>query len=299
MKLNLLKPYPREIFFSWVSRNYLMLGIDQTNFLELLFGKKMITLYSIMPFKDENIEEDREQYLDIVEHNSILTILRPFITTRDYNKVIEGRELNNIRTTIRGYKICPMCYQEDMQKYGETYLRIDHQVEDNYVCHIHQIDLVQIEDYKAEREIKLFEQNNIKSQLQIRHEYKEQIYNEISEMLYEIANEERISCISVEDTQKKYYNRVKELGYYKASEVAQRKLAADIRNYYGEEILSKLGCVINDRGQDDNWVKRLLANTTRRNISPLYHILMIKFLFGNLSNFVDYNKEYMPFGKGP
>lgn len=299
MKLNLLKPYPGEIFFSWISRNYLMLGISQEHFLDLVFGKRSTALYLIMPFKDRITEKDVSEYLDIAKNNSMLTILQPFITSNDYNEIIKGRKVNNMKVAIRGYKICPLCYQEDMRKYGETYLRIDHQVEGNYVCHIHQIDLVQIEDYKSEKNIRLFEPENIKNQLQIRHEYKEPIYSEISEMLYEIVNEKTLKGISLETTRKKYHNRLKELGYYRYSVVNQKKLVNAIRHYYGDEILSKLGCDIKDGSEVNSWVRRLLISSNEELSKPIRHILMIKFLFGNLASFMNYDKEYMPFGIGP
>lgn len=299
MKLNLLEPYPGEIFFSWISRNYLMLGISQEHFLDLVFGKRSIALYLIMPFKDRITEKGVSEYLDIVKNNSILTILQPFITSKDYNEIIKRTKVNSMKVAIRGYRICPLCYQEDMRKYGETYLRIEHQVEGNYVCHIHQIDLVQIEDYKSKGNIRLFEAENIKNQLQIRHEYKEPIYSEISEMLYEIVNEKTLKGISLETTRKKYHNRLKELGYYRCSVVNQKKLVNAIRHYYGDEILSKLGCDIKDGSEVNSWVQRLLISSIEEVGKPIRHILMIKFLFGNLGSFMNYDKEYMPFGIGP
>lgn len=293
MKLNLLKPYPGEIFFSWVSRNYLMLGISQKHFLELMFGKRSISLYSTIPFKGKDTEKDKKEYLDIVQNNSILMLFQPFMTRKDYSEVKEGRKVNSIKMNTKGYKVCPLCYQEDMKKYGETFLRIEHQAEGNYICNVHKIDLVEIESHG------LCEFNNIESQLQIKHGYNAPIYSEISEMISEVINRRILEDITLEIVREKCHNRLKELGYYRYSIINQNKLINDIKGCYGSEVLSKLGCSIDDEGERNSWVRKLLLGSSERVSKPIRYIVLIRFLFRDIESFINYNGEYTPFGKGP
>lgn len=299
MKINLLKMYPSELFFSWISRNFLLMGINQEHFLKLMFNEKTISLYKVKPFNNLIAEKEKQEYLELLKNNSILTILQPFITKEKLNEIIERNGTSSImNTSVKGYRICPLCYQQDMMEYGETYLRTEHQVEGNYVCYIHAVDLVEIEAYKQTTTIKLFESRGIEEKLYLSYKYDESIYNEISKMIYQIINQKEMSNISLETVRKKYCVRLRELGYYRHSIINQKKLVNDFKKYYDDKLSMQIGCFF-EKGNEWSWIRNIVVGTHQGVSKPIHHLLLIKFLFGNLENLLLCREEYTPFGVGP
>lgn len=296
MKLNILEFYPGEIFFSWVSRMYLQSGKGQEAFLREMFDSKVLTLYKVKPFKNPIKKIEHEH---ILLNHSVIPIFKPFSSEQVYKGIMEGKkDLCIMKTAIKGYKVCPLCCQEDMNMLGETYLRIEHQIEGNVICYTHQVDLIEIEEYKTGTQTKLMNIGEILEKIPIRNEYNQDIYYDISEMIYKI-HQGSIKEMFLEDTRRKYFSRLEELGYYTHTLINQKKLANDFKQYYGDKVLDQLDANF-EVDEGPTWIKRVLFAKKDEVVSPIRHLLMIKFLFGSIEAFSGYEEKVNePFGKGP
>ena len=92
---------------------------------------------------------DADELNKVMVQNSLLSLTEPFQHPR-----VQGNDYKRIWGKWRGlvrldrastYRICPICYLNDLDTKGEAYLRIYHQVQGVLVCAKHKIDLIDIE----------------------------------------------------------------------------------------------------------------------------------------------------------
>lgn len=286
-----------ETFFSWVSRIFAASGKKQYLFLREFIGEDILCNHQIKPLKEEIVHIN---ILEMIDRNTPLGIMKSFILREDYNRIqqdiIQRKRWGIIHN--KELTICPVCYKNDLEKYGEAYLRVEHQIEGNKICNEHKVDLIRLERYRYDGVQTLFVSDLTIEELQETYNYKEDIFIELSKMIHMIYTG-ALAEIDLKLVQEKYKKRIIELGYYKKRREIAR-LSHDINSYYGEVFLKDIDPTIVLNGKE-NWINFALIHPVRSRV-VIHHLLIIKYLFGGLEEFIAYDKDKVvdnPFGEGP
>lgn len=289
-----LKLYENELFFSWVVRMYAIDNKSKDLFIKEMFGPGIFGLYRIRTFKNTRVKE-RLSIPQIIKAHSVLPVFKVCRPKEEYIKTLNDLDKYDQKYKPPSYvKICPLCWQEQMNRFGEAYFITEHQFNENKVCYKHKVDLIEldgivnIEDGREQLSL-----DNIK--LPIKNDYNEKVYYDISIMLSKMFDESIMKDIYLEDSMEKYKSKLRELHYYRFAILDRAKLGEDFISYYGKDVLNKLGASID--GKEYGWLSLFWGG---RKEKLIYHLLMIIFLFGDLESFAAYTpKEFLPFGTGP
>ena len=89
-----------------------------------------------------------------IARNTLLPFYAPFLPERNYEMIVENMKGDGVRTTqlragiIAGrvsppefFRTCPVCDQENLERYGETYWKRQHQIRGVEVCATHSVFL--------------------------------------------------------------------------------------------------------------------------------------------------------------
>jgi hypothetical protein len=249
---------------------------------------------------------------NFIKKNTIFPLFKPFMTKKRAELVTNNMRHENMlglydrigihsgdifKKYEHSIKICPLCFKEEVDKYGEAYAHRLHQIPGNFICEKHEIYLheYQIPTVKStildinDIDIRLLKVSMIEDNLK---DFYLKLSHDINYVLnggYEEYNKERIQTI--------YRNVLYEKGYLQRININQRKLMDDFVNYYPKEFLTKLESDI-DMNNNDNWLTNI-ATDKAEYVHPIRHLLFIRFLFGNASSFLNTEAEYKPFGEGP
>ncbi len=294
--MNVLRPYPNEIFYSWVIRMYRLHTKPTKRFLTEMFGITKIGMYKVRNFKEESLQR-LLPIEEITKYQSIVPLLQICMTREEYQNMIYDID----KETFTRYKqslcakICPKCYQEDIEKYGEPYLHVEHQLPENLVCYQHKIDLVKMKEKTISGlAVELFTLNHkeMKGTYICEHPF----YYEVSEMIEKIIKERILGDIYLEDVQEKYKSKLREKGYYMHRLLDRQSLANDLIQEFGHSVLDTVGAGLK---QDAGWTKGIVQKQQLK-LKLICHLVIIKFLFGTIEEFVKYEPvEYAPFGRSP
>lgn len=294
--MNILRPYPGEILYSWVVRMYALYTKGEECWLKEMFGMNRFGIYKVKRFNNTSIQKVFP-IEEIIRYHSIASLLQVSMTKEQYKEMItniDGEKFARYKWPIHP-KICPKCHKEDIEKYGEPYLHVEHQLPENLVCHKHSVDLtIMKEGIVARKGIQLYilPRNNIKETSS----YKNPFYFEVSKMISEIFNNGILQDIFQEQAYLKYQSKLREKGYYNETLMDKQTVKKDLLQYFGEDVLDNLGVSMS---QDRGWLSSITQKQQAK-LRLIHHLVMIKFLFGTIEKFVSYEaKDYEPFGKGP
>lgn len=249
---------------------------------------------------------------DIINKNTFLNVYKPFITEEKYRQVqkyIKSGDTRKIHLHL-GYnlgeisdknllKVCKTCINNDINKYGEVFIRRSHQIPGVFMCIKHKTMLHKIDFQNWTR--KYFNSEEHKSNLKLyklKHEVNEDILLKLSEsMKYIIDNHNSFNFL--EDTKNKILQKMKEKGYLTSEGITRYKLLLkDMNNYFGEELLEFLYSKLNVN-ERSNWVKELLLKRSKY-IHPIRGVLLILFLFDSIDKYINFiYHEEKHFGDGP
>ena len=193
-------------------------------------------------------------------------------------------------------KFCPICMQEDIQIYGEYYWHRLHQVPGMLVCPKHKVPLenstVSISSDRPS--LVLPSKDNCISNST---DYKE----ETIDKLYNLAKDiEKIFRLSINKRDKLWY-RENYINYIISKDLATlngsiktKELIKSFKSYYGDSILDILESNI-ELNNYYNWLYKILKTT--ESVSPIRHLLLIKFLGVEIEDIFKVKYRYMPFGE--
>lgn len=313
-------PYEDEIFYSWFSRYHVHSGnyfesstnLDLFNvdkpILNLSFPRRLDYLCSQLP-KNLSISSDY-----IIENHTLIPFFKPFILEENLDSICHVMKttenvtfLGNINRMLgvsanklfneNIIRICPLCYEEDIKKYGECYIHKNHIIPGVFICLIHKCCLVEFNmmQLKGKRYIPL--SKNIKSYSTISDN------NEINNRTIEftqsliLLQEGVLSNIGLNEIIIKINGKLLELGYIKRTVLDRKALLFDFLNFYPLNLL-KLSNSNMDFNDKSAWIY-LISSNRKEKFHPVRYMLLINFLFGNLENFLNYNEDYHPFGISP
>lgn len=312
-------PYEEEIISSTFARYHFYIGnTNKRNTLKELLGESNIGAFKFFPSRLEYLETQLENPKYTAEYfiykHTLFPIYSTFLDGNRHSEVIEYMKKNRndkiyyiLGMTAskvqqyNGYKYCPLCIKDDIDKYGEPYFHRLHQMQGILVCEKHGCKLYNYEYFNLDKSNKEFERldyNNIK-QLKPLY-YKE----EINKVLIDIAkstlyimklnylqyNREKIS--------EKFRNILDKNGYITMKgTVRQDKLISDFNNYYDEELLKILNSQI--KNKKVCWIRNIFHNKAT-SVHPIRNILLILFITkNNIEQFFNNFSNESPFGEGP
>lgn len=209
---------------------------------------------------------------------------------------LAGRRLR----TPRYLRYCPMCVQNDINLFGEAYWHRIHQLPGVHICPIHN---AYIHDSKCSVHM-IFRQfiplnkdvynDNFNGQL-LSEEINKHLLAFAQDSMWMLQNGANIGTL--EDTQLKYKEVLTVKGYRWISEnspINCEKLCEDLKQYYGEDFLGFLNADLKELHH--MWPAQFVYKTINPPASNF--LLMMRFLCGSPSEYMNFNKKYLPFGKG-
>ncbi|MFL8939001.1 TnsD family transposase [Rossellomorea oryzaecorticis] len=200
------------------------------------------------------------------------------------------------------FQYCPTCATEDMDKYGETYWRMTHQLPSVMICLKHK-ELLQDSDVLIRE----------KNKHQFIHATKDNCSKQSCSPVYSSKTMEFLLVIAEQSKklatkQFQFEPKTMELIYHYLLKVKgyqtikgkthHEKLTTDFKNYFGEEFLDLMQSNV-DFDNAHCWLKGI-ARIHKKGFHPIRHLLFILFLGETVESILDYqNKTYEPFGMGP
>ena len=153
--------YENELLYSCISRYRRMAGIvNKRALMEDLYGKQ-VSLNSIyFPVHCQqvinNLSINSKLTVDkLIRENTLFRVFSSFLNKKKTLDIYEGMKNESKfspygKLGLNGAKIempnnllyCPKCLEEDIQKYGESYWRVLHQVVGVFYCNKHKIPLL-------------------------------------------------------------------------------------------------------------------------------------------------------------
>lgn len=197
---------------------------------------------------------------------------------------------------------CPVCYEEDIKLYGEPYWHRIHQAPGVFTCPIHNEMLCQLLSPIADR--------HGLTMLPINQEYLKAaillpsgLTDKTIDFLREIAKDVQflLNCSHFPNlfrSKSVFLRQLAKRGFATPTgRVRQQILTDHFLDYYGQELLEFIDSV---PFGDHSWVA-FATRKERRTINPLRQLLLIRFLYGSIQEFLDVetSEEYHPFGIGP
>ncbi|WP_232353994.1 TnsD family transposase [[Bacillus] enclensis] len=313
--------YPDELLYSFISRYHTYSVNTSTTYTtkELFEGRRMLatpdlpinlnSIYnSISVFSELGIDElignhtFYYYYANFLEHEQ-----REFVRNTMCTGEIKGAIHMKAGVMPSGIKekehfyYCKECVSEDIEKVGETYWHLSHQLPGVFICTKHKSFLREsnlefrskkrFEFYLASEKIRDHSNTSIKGL-----KCYEQLSQIASECVYLASKNLNFSLKNV---QKIYRNLLLRQGYISGhGRVNQKKLAKDFERFYDQEILNILQSSVS-YDSPECWLKSI-TRKHRKSFHPLRHILLILFLHETLESIEQMKvTDGMPFGKGP
>jgi len=303
-------PYEDELLYSLIARfhkrtgNYLMCDT-----LNDLFNNKFFRSSAIIPAKlgtlVKNVEHFNMQFDEILINHTLFPFFMAFSTTKKYDDVYnwaKNSEAGSISLKIGLFglkgiydklRFCPLCYEEEIKKYGESYWHREHQTPGVLVC---------IKHNKVLMESKINFLKDTKYYYDMCHD---NIYPSKAPMLL-TEKQEKIAFQVSKDINYLYFNfsEIRKLVINKdicfsdtfLKLLEDKKLVTDKRNlridkfkqafieYFSNDLLKILGVPLED---DINriWIVSICRKRTFTN-NVIKYVLMCIFLCGSLDKFI-------------
>lgn len=198
-------------------------------------------------------------------------------------------------------RLCCLCFDEDIMKYGEPYWHRTHQAAGVMVCPKHNILLHRITHPVSDRHglTELPISRNLFQSEPVLLNFQERFLLR----LQEIAQDVQLllsngSSIELYNLREALLHKLSERGWLTPNNrIRQRELEEQFITYYSKELLELLGCMT--YGDHHYWLA-VATRKARRAIHPLRQLLLIRFLFGSFKRFMEQRTiGYSPFGNGP
>lgn len=151
-------PYPDELWYSVLCRYYMYSGYSsKVDAMMALgpYGRTLLSAHFALRL-DEFCFSLPENWLtpqQIIEHHTLYSYYSRFLPLERKILVMDAmRGINNMQPAtvvgarrkqmaMQNWRYCPLCAQNDMEKYGETYWHRLHQIPDLRICPIHKVYL--------------------------------------------------------------------------------------------------------------------------------------------------------------
>lgn len=317
---------PDEAFSSVIYRYHILSGnfAFATTFNDLFDGPVHSTpliptalgvLASRLQPLDENIG------LALLNRHTLYPYLRPFNFSQSeevMEKALLSSKLSTGGTTkIRNAfaqkplepRFCPCCISDDLKKHGISYFRRSHQIPEMRVCPHHAVRLQsscpkcgpgqrhpnQIGEPAYCPNCRSYFSDSFDRSI----EASSSIDLGIAQAIWTII-ESRFPQLNVTILRETYINELAAKGMFSGKTFTVTKLAIELQDFFGEAFLASHGASISQTAASNNfWFYRLLRFSTSLS-KPIFHLLLIFYLFNSLTKFVErYNQAAEKAGLTP
>jgi hypothetical protein len=153
--MNLPKVLPDETLFSRYVRHMMILGVNEKEYLKLLFNNSRISIHPYLTVGISNVASTSEESVhDIFETQTLGPLFSYFLPSRAeniFNALCENDGSKAFRQTqlvcfkesqSLSIKFCPICVKDDLAIHGVSYWHRVHQVPGLEACPHHKTELV-------------------------------------------------------------------------------------------------------------------------------------------------------------
>lgn len=314
--------YPDELLASFIARNHLLRGhksIKNTYqlFFHLAAGR---TVYDLPSGLKAILQSERlKMSLDeLIHFHTLYPYYKPFWSIEQSRQVKNEMSLHksqrtqmlagvmaSIIRTRKTLKICPLCLQMDLDRFGETYWHRMHQLPGVLVCSIHKCLLLESclecnENFMDHR----IHYPALPSTLCRNHHALNQMIRFVEDPnLLDLSTFSTFILnggydeYNMKQIHAKYTQRLAQFGYCTVTgRVKQREVRYRFLNKYTPQFLKQIAVPLPEESEF-NWLSTILRKP-RRAQHPLLHILIIQMLWDSPDK-LKLEKEIPPFSSGP
>lgn len=198
---------------------------------------------------------------------------------------------------------CPLCLQDDLKQYGETYWHRSHQIPGVQVCVKHNVWLEKSAFiYKgkyphyafisATRKVLDIPPREAKTE-----DRASKFHLQLAKDAIWLLNHD-LSTLEPAEIRRRYVYILRKQGLATSSgHLRHKEIQQRFREFYPLDFLRSINCEPKEDTQT-YWLARILRNR-KSTFAPLQHLLVIHFLGETASSLVEKTIEYAPFGKAP
>jgi len=312
-------PYPDELLYSVITRYHLRTNNESPKwtFREIYGTENVIPTIDLSSHLEAFARRSELQGMsadDWIDRHTFFPYYAPFLPKdranrlRTLMKSSDGSSIHALvgitASTIgrlNTLRLCPSCYEQDIQRYGEPYWHRIHQLPGVYICHGHQKILHEITAPLSDR-------HGLTILPISRHMFRsvpiiQSLSDKLIDRLLGIADDIRL-LVQLDESPTMYDLRqiilpsLSEQGYVTVRKhIRQQKLEEQFLLFYSCELLELLQS--NPVNSEYTWLA-LTTRKARRAIHPMRQLLLIRFLYGSLGAFLNRSKANdEPFGNGP
>ncbi|MCY9661295.1 TnsD family Tn7-like transposition protein [Paenibacillus chondroitinus] len=313
-------PYPDELLYSVVGRYHLRSGNSSPKWtLNNLFGTDSMVLNAGLPshlsaFCQKVLCSTRIEVEDWIESHTLFSLYAPFMPKERANQLKGMMKSSNgsgihalvglsagVVAAKEALCFCPICYDEDIIRYGEPYWHRSHQALGVFVCAEHRCLLHVITSPKEDRHgltILPISRDLFESRPCLPSTTTDKTIAILANFSLDISNvltTNEVVCLY--SSKGLLLPRLAERGYVTpANRIRQAQLHEQFIAFYGEDFLELLE---SDISKDSSWLN-FATRKERRVISPVRYVLLIRFLYGSWNDFIQaIGNKYQPFGNKP
>ena len=301
------KIYDDELLYSVIARYKRRAGISlKKSIMEDLYGTKsgMVQMFFPLHLKkmSEMIGNNEEYAKKLIYENTMYKyytkLLTKELSTEIFEAMIDGKDANiftkfaihNTELKNNRYlKYCPLCIKEDINKYGESYWRREHQITGVLFCKRHNITLRNSDvitskfnnRYVCADDMDISFEDNYEFESFYKHNAK---YIKMIEEINE--NEDRLILKQIK---KFYIYKLKCKGYVtEGGSIKIRNITKDFIDFYPQKYLEIMLCDINKDDYQKNWISKFFSDKHNKPLAK--HIMMLQFLESSISEMFEYSK---------
>jgi hypothetical protein len=314
--------YEDELLYSWFARYHIRsCNMSPKATMNDLFGTPSILAVPDLPTHLNEVYE-RTKHFDpphvnewIEQHtfyHYYTTFAKQDVKKKVYETMYDGKVRGSLHmitgvmassiTEYPYFRYCPYCAKEEMERYGENYWHLSHQLPSVLMCPKHETLL--IASYVPFRGANKHTYTAAMSSLLPSHSKTPVYTQKTMKHLVHLANESMKMIqnryrFTWEGIQKAYKYFLQKKRYATVNgKVDQQTLAEQFQHFYGEELLTLMQSPINAESESC-WLKAI-TRKHRKVFHPIRHLLFISFLGETVDSFYQFASEtYQPFGKGP
>ncbi|MBY3619580.1 hypothetical protein HGO21_08490 [Acinetobacter sp. CUI P1] len=290
-------PYPDELFYSVVARYHFWSrnkSLFQTN--EDLYDFKTIVPQSAFPtglgMLKSKISQHQSFELDsFIYKHSFFPLIELFINNGKSDMILDVMKGDDPKKSVeiqlgicrfqlinRHIMYCPICYADDVHRYGEGYLHRIHQFNGIKVCPIHEHALISsgFEYSYGKKKYAVFDVGSIKIPHTIRPVPISKWDLQISKMIAALFS--RRWHVRLEDLKKFYIRKIEAMSLFNSGFIRRKKFNEQFIDFFGQDYLSTITSELGINLIAD--LEKLINDSTTKipNVHPILHVLIMIFL---------------------
>lgn len=290
--MELPRPFPDELVGSLLERAVRFLGIGRAQLLQKLSGRRLESHSFLLTSCAGLAEAHGMSFEEFLRRHTILPYVTAFLRRQEGLRVISmllnGQHLRGnraaltVRTSVDGQclRCCPVCVQEELSRFGESYWHRTHQLAGVEVCEKHNAGLL-VTDFR------ITHASITPPPHEVGCVHLPMLQGHSDETRWAIAYVSALilrSAFDHEQLTERHRTQASMLGYLSpAGTVWSQLLLQDVHSYFGDPFLSKHQCLFveDHKGQ---WPVKLLLESAKV-ATPLKHVLLMSFLGSKLKLF--------------